>query len=107
MPSASLGPLYGVASALTITIAANTPSTDINRYILITNTTSGGTSPYTFTYNAVGLTVSGNTVTTSTPGTYYISENVVDSKSTTASSNLLTLTFNALPTLARCRFPLW
>ena len=38
--------------APTISISANTPSTDVGQYIMITNSMSGGTPPYTFIYNA-------------------------------------------------------
>ena len=87
-------------AAPTITITSNTPSTDIGMNILITNSiVGGGTPPYTFTYNAVGLTVNGNSVTTITPGTYYVSENVIDKFGLQTQSNVLALTFNAAPTI--------
>lgn len=96
-PNVTFGP---VTATPTIAITSNTPSTDVGYGILITNTVIGGTSPFTYTYNAIGLTQSGNSFTASTPGTYYVSENVLDSAGIQVASNLLTLVFNALPTIS-------
>ena len=87
--------------APTISISANTPSTDVGQYIMITNNTSGGTKPYTFVYNAQsGLIVAGNTVTASVAGTYTLTENVIDKFGEQAQSNVLSLTFNGAPTIS-------
>src|SRR5208283_2103301 len=88
-------------AAPTITITSNVPSTDIGMNILITNSiVSGGTPPYTFTYNAVApLVMTGNQVTSPSAGTYYISENVIDALGLQTRSNVLALTFNAAPTI--------
>ncbi len=90
-----------VSNVPIITITANVPSVDVGQYIAISNTTTYGTTPFTYTYSAQsGLTVTGNTVTTSTPGTYTLTENAIDSVGIQVQSNQLSLTFNALPTVS-------
>jgi hypothetical protein len=94
-----LATMGGVTHAqLTISIASNVPSTDVNQYILIFNSTSY-TGSFTFNYIAQpGLTVTAdNTATASVPGTYTLTENVVDTVSgNQAQSNTISLTFNAV-----------
>ncbi len=97
MPGSTFGSLRLVAPPPSIFIAANTTATDVGHYISITNTVSGGTSPFTYSYNAIGLIESDNAFTASSAGTYYLDENVVDNTGSSARSNLLTLTYNAPP----------
>ena len=84
--------------SMAIFIASNHSSTDVGKYIYLTNTVTGGTPPYTYAYSGPSqVTFSGNTATASVPGTYYITENVQDAQDSNSISNFVALTFNARP----------
>jgi hypothetical protein len=108
--SASLSSSITVNGQLSITISATTPTTiDKGQTVTFTNSVSGGMAPYTISYSVSSLgggikfgaySINGNAITFTLPGQYVVSSIVTDSlKNTATSSNSVTVTVNALPTV--------
>jgi YVTN family beta-propeller protein len=78
----------------TISIAPSSTSIGTGGDVTFTNTTAGGTPPYTFSYivNASGVAISNNTATFADPGTYNVTESVTESAGITANSSAVTIT---------------
>ncbi len=96
-----------VVSGLTTVISPSTSEVDVGKPVLFTNSTSGGTTPYTYSYSVTlqnggsasgDYTVSGNDVTFSNAGSYDVTLTVKDSLSGTATSQPVLITVNNDPT---------
>ena len=73
-----------------ITISPTSSTIDVSQGITFTNITNGGTSPYTWSYtvNATsGYSISGNTITFTTAGSYEVTITVKDAAGETASAS--------------------
>ncbi len=87
-----------VNSPPSITIAPSTKTIDVGQSVTFTNTTTGGTSPYTYSYTvnaASGFTESGNTFTFTTAGTYNVLEKVTDTTGNVAYSENAVITVSS------------
>ncbi len=109
--SASISAIITVNAPLSITISAVTPTTvDNGQTVTFSNSVSGGTGTYTVGYSVSSLgggikfgaySISGNTITFSLAGQYDVSSVVTDSLGdTVTSTNSITVTVNALPTVS-------
>ena len=108
--TASVTATITVNAPLSLTITALTPTTiDKGQTVTFSNSESGGMGPYTISYSVspVGggikfgsYSISGNVISFLIPGQYVVGSTVTDSLSdTVASSNSITVTVNALPTV--------
>ena len=99
-----------VNSQLSITISSITPTIiDKGQTVTFSNSVAGGLTPYTISYSVTSIgggikigaySVSGNVITFSLAGEYTVSSTVTDSLGkTVSSSNSITVTVNALPTV--------
>ena len=82
----------------TISISPTTSTTDAGQSVTFTNTTSGGTKPYTFSYTVnslSGVTITGNTITFANVGTFNVLETVTDAFSQSVSSSNSVITVNS------------
>ena len=82
-------------SMLTISILPTSQSINVNQTVAFTNTTTGGTPPYTFSYlvfqygtsaQDANYLITGNSIKFTSAGTYNVLENVVDNLGATANS---------------------
>ncbi len=108
--TASITATITVNAPLSVTISAVTPTTiDKGQTVTFSNSESGGIGPYTISYSVspVGggikfgsYSISGNVISFLIPGQYNVGSTVTDSLSDTVSStNSITVTVNALPTV--------
>ena len=99
-----------VNSQLSVTLSSITPTIiDKGQTVTFSNSVAGGLSPYTISYSvsSIGIgikigaySVSGNVITFSLTGEYAVTSTVTDSLGKTVfSSNSITVTVNALPTV--------
>jgi hypothetical protein len=104
--SATAHAIVTVVSGLTTAISASISAIDVGKSVTFTNSTSGGTTPYTYSYSvslqnggsASGdYSFTGNAVTFSSPGSYTITLTVKDSTSGTATSPPVIVTVNYDP----------
>ena len=83
----------------TITITASATTIDTGNSVAFTNTTSGGTQPYTYIWSypsTQGITKSGNNFTFQNTGNFTITLTIVDAVGVVASSSVL-ITVNPSP----------
>ncbi|MCL5788963.1 MAG: hypothetical protein M1290_00665, partial [Candidatus Thermoplasmatota archaeon] len=91
-----------VNNPLAITISSSSQSLDQGQSVTFTNTTTGGASPFKYSYSVIpstGWTQNGNSFTFTSPGTYKVYLNVTDADGASATS-LLTITVYSLPTVS-------
>ncbi len=91
---------------LTVALSASSTGIDSGGSVTFTNSTTGGTQPYTFGYTvtpATGWTQSsnpGNTFTFTAAGTYKVTLTVTDFAGSIVSSSTVTITVTSLPTIS-------
>jgi hypothetical protein len=84
-----------------ITISPSSTSISTGGSVIFTNTTTGGTAPYTFfnyiVNNTSGVTTIGNTITFANAGVYNVIESVTDNVAVTVNSLPVTITVTTPP----------
>ena len=79
----------------TITISPATNTIDAGQSVLFTNSTSGGTTPYLWSYSVnsmSGVTITGNSIKFANTGTYNVIEYVQDATNANVVSNNAVIT---------------
>ena len=105
-----------VNSQLSITISSITPTIiDKGQTVTFSNSVAGGLTPYTISYSVTSIgggikigaySVTGNVITFSLTGEYAVTSTVTDSLGkAVSSSNSITVTVNALPTVTLTASP--
>ncbi len=91
-----------VNSDPSITIAASKSKVEAGQPVTFTNTTTGGTPPYTFSYNVIGgnYVINGNSILFEDVGNYSITENVTDSLGFSVQSKAVNVTVTSAPVVA-------
>ena len=94
----SINSTVTVNPALSIAITASSNTVYVGNSIEISNVTSGGTSPYVYSYTVTPNALeNGNNFTFQNKGSYLITETVMDSKGSLAKANA-SIIVNAIPT---------
>ena len=85
-----------------ISLSPTTNAIDAGQSVIFTNSTSGGTPPYSsyaYTVNSMsGVSITGNTITFNNAGTFNVLESVTDSADYTVSSLNSVITVNVVQT---------
>ncbi len=87
---------------LAIILAPSTATIDTGQNVIFTNTINPGTAPYLYSYttNAVGAVITGNSIQFPTAGTYNVVEYVQDSTGANVPSEQAVITVSATPTVS-------
>ncbi len=91
---------------LAISVAPASNSIYVGQNIILTNTTTGGTGPYVYSYTVPSNVIqSGNSFTFNSVGTFTITESVTDSKGEEANASSVIQVTQVIPSLSAAIVP--